>query len=263
MDSEKIHELIQQYIDQTMSTKQRNAFEHQLETDPLLKQEYSLMRDIDNELKNKELIHFKSQLKSVSNDFFKSEKEPKSRIKIFSLRSRKLLSIAASILLLISVFIWGINNRSANSPISYYDFNEIYSDGLRGQTSPSTSNTRQKKQIVNLLDKGNYDEVINLLTNKPEDDNTILLLGHAYLQKAIFNKSEKSKAIGTAINTVSPLLNNTNLKVRYEAEWILMLSFSESPEYQSNYKNLLQKILQNQDHSFYAKAKEIHKNNGK
>lgn len=257
MDYKKNHELVQQYVDGTMPADEIVQFELQLKKDPLLQQEYRLLMDIDSEFKNVELKEFKNQLDIVSDNYFHKSDEKKDIPKIVNINIKTLLSIAAGLLLLASVFLWSTNNRKSNSTISYYDFGEIYSDGIRGEANQNSSSSVQKEQLVDLLEKGKSQVVVDLLKNKTIDDASRLLLGHAYLQNALYNKRKINNSILAAIKTVSPLTKSTNLEIKYEAEWILLLSYSESPSHQSNYNDLLKSIITNEDHSFYAKAKEM------
>jgi len=54
MAENNIHELLQQYIDGTIPNDEIDAFELKLKNDPILKQEYELILDIESEF----LLHY-------------------------------------------------------------------------------------------------------------------------------------------------------------------------------------------------------------
>ena len=252
-------ELIQKYLDDSLTNVEKAEFEIKLKNDPILRQEYELMKDIESELKNNELKEFKNKLSSVSDNYFQSTYEQEKTTMKDGINKR-VLFLAASLLILICAVIWGVNSNKTSSPISYYDFTEIYSEGIRSESTQTSPVVFQKKQIVMLLAANKYEEVISLLRNNNNDESLTLLLGHAYLLKGISDDDNNLESIQSAINTVSHLKESENLTTRYEAEWILLLSYSKSPEDQDNFNELLDSILTNYDHSFYGRAKEIKEN---
>lgn len=258
-----IHNKIQQYIDGTMPIDQRPLFEQELGNDATLMQDYQLILDIESELGNKDLEAFKMNLETVAQNYNQSEKVEKKTGRVFSL-PRRALSIAATFAILAAAFVWfnryGSSNGLDNS-LAQYDFEEIYSEGLRSDSDSQTQPKSNTQNMILLIEQEKYQEAIDFASNIAANNRINLLHAHALLSKA---KNENNKNyFKSSLNLITPLLNSDVTEIKEEAEWIALLSYSTMPEKQNDYNKLIQNISKNTDHRFYGKVNKILKSTKK
>ena len=98
MDQDK-HIQLQEYLDNLMSEEDSTAFEKELNNDEQLQTDFELLKDIEHELGNKELIDFKKKLSGVMEQPIQATVIKKDKGKVISL-SRRILSLAASFLVI-------------------------------------------------------------------------------------------------------------------------------------------------------------------
>lgn len=208
-----IHEIIQSYLDQSMSTADRKIFEERLKTDPDFNKEYLLLRDIENELGDTGILDFKDKLDAIVQPSGQEEatgkvKEEKKAI------SRRMIwwSLAATLLLLIGVF-WIMNDQSINSNSKYDLLAEQYfvayplQDRTRGDEVEDNlyQNYRSKKyalaakELKGYADKNNDDEArlfagISFIAID-EIDNALALLDKINSNVALDNKVNYYKGV--------------------------------------------------------------------
>ncbi len=103
MDDLTKYELIENYLTNEMSDKERQQFEEQLATDMELKEELKLHKQMADVLKGEKIHQFRSVLKNVDNEWKKPAKK-KDEGKVVRMNFRRVLAIAASLALLI--FAW-------------------------------------------------------------------------------------------------------------------------------------------------------------
>ncbi len=113
MEEKDLHLQIQAYLDQDMSPTEATAFEKELANNETLQADFDLFKDINEDLGNVKLQQFKKKLAIVvEQDITTSAKED---APIFSL-SRRVLSLAASVLVLAIAGWWVFNQSSEIDP---------------------------------------------------------------------------------------------------------------------------------------------------
>ncbi len=255
--SKDIHDKLQEYLDGSLSPDMRSEIENEIKTNLEIQKEYQLLKDIETELGNQDLEVFKKKLSNVAKKHSESVGTKNQSRKIFSL-PRRVLSIAASIAILVAGFLWvQSNNQSTgyDSALAYYDFNELYSEGLKGDVGNPSEKEMERKEVIDKIKSKEYNEVIELLNSTSLDENESLLLGHAYISKGI--SEGKLGHFKTAILIVSSLLQSENIKVKEETEWLLLIGYSKDVEKEAEFNQLLNSIISNRDHIFYGKAVKV------
>ncbi len=101
MEKEQLYELIEQYLDGTLSVEALATFEKRLQTEPELAKEVTLHRKLQEELGNAQKRQLRSKLDVLRKEFTPSENETKIVSINQTRRLRLLISVAASILVLV------------------------------------------------------------------------------------------------------------------------------------------------------------------
>jgi len=216
-------EHIERYINKTLTPEETVAFEKKLKNDSHFK---NLVEDIKTMLLGIETQALKEKLEEFHETLPKTEvliKKP-SRVKYLNLR--KLVAIAAVILVSLGSY-WFLNNESKSNLYSKY-----YSPDPRLPTTMSTTDDFTFYDAMVNYKRKDYDLAISkwepLLTKKPENDTLNYFIGSAYL------------ASGKEVQAITHLKKVTQLKesnFKNEAFYYLGLAYlkAENIEFAKKY----------------------------
>lgn len=110
---------IPDYLEDLLSREEKEAFERELETDNALMQEVDLHREVVSSLRNNDQRRFREKLERFNREIPVEAPEGKKSTKFFSLKI--LISIAASLLLLIALTTWVLQSGpSAREQVTAY-----------------------------------------------------------------------------------------------------------------------------------------------
>jgi predicted Zn-dependent protease len=121
---EELYMSFENYLNNEMTLEEKNAFENQLQNDEEIKKQFELYKETNQFLEVKfsnETIHFKENLKSISENYFSDA--PKKKSKVISLQS-KWFAIAA--MLVVFVGVWYLNQGANPSYTDYNSHNEAH-----------------------------------------------------------------------------------------------------------------------------------------
>lgn len=201
MTEKDIHIQIQQYLDNSMSSKEKSNFEKELESNSELKKDFDLISDIESELGNEKLVSFKNILSEiVDTPTQENQKEGK---RVFF--SRRILSIAASLLLLAGLAFWMFSTPQKDYS-SLADSNFVHfpsANAVRGED-------QSDKSLFENYELKKYDVAAPKLKAeglKTGDERTLLIAAISYL--AIENSEEAILLLKKTSNT-SILANKRN-----------------------------------------------------
>jgi hypothetical protein len=102
MNTEEKYDLIEKYLHQKMTEEEQRDFEQQIEKNPLLKLEVDLHQDIGESLKGEKIHQFRNVLKETDKNW--GTKKNDQKLKIRSINFRRVMAIAATVLLLVMAY---------------------------------------------------------------------------------------------------------------------------------------------------------------
>ncbi|MCF6180516.1 hypothetical protein [Lutibacter sp.] len=194
--------LFENYLTNKLSNTELQSFEKKLEKDTDFKQEFEIYKNLNTSLKSKfeneeSEIALKKTLNNLGSQFIKHNKSKKQ--KVISLFNYKSLMIAASIALLVSLFIFK-NGKPVYSDFSNHNALEIVVRGENNGTVVKAENAFNSKNYKEALQQ------LTILSNTYPNDTEIKLyqgisnleLGNYTNAETIFNKiSEGNSAFAT------------------------------------------------------------------
>ena len=204
-----MQEKIQSYLDQSMPEAERKQFEKQLESDPILMKEFTLIKEIEQELGNKDLIEFKSTLSNILESESASESENQkleSKSRVFSL-STKVIGLAASLLFIVGLgwFFLLQNNNGKNEYSSLVaEFSIAYpvQNKIRGENDVEDIYKEYSEKNYSVSSKK-----LEAFGNNTGDDNAKLFAAISYLK---IDENDKALALLDKIAFEASLINPVN-----------------------------------------------------
>jgi len=256
-------ELIERYLDGTASEGELATLKEQMAVDSQLQKEVAMQRLMKGVLKadkqrafEKELSQLsesilRPKMQSTKNDQNKEQEQTKDhqqkKAKVKSLFSQRIaLAIAASIaLILVAVFIFQDQPDGQALYASHYQPFSV--KNIRGENSE-----RLKVKIAEAYNLGNYEAtkpyIIAYLQEGPDSaDRYELILANCHL-----NLNETTQAI----QLLTKVVKQEDINYRQDAQWYLALAHLKADDL-SNAQQVLQLILQNENHLYYNKAKKL------
>ena len=179
---------IQKYLDKSMSKEERINFEEELNKNKTLQQDFKLLRDIEQELGNNELIDFKKKLAGVMEQSVSPTSIEVPSRKVLPISS-KLLSVAAS-LLVIGFTAWWLYSSSAEKSISYAVLADDYF--IHYPAEEIARGTEERNPIYNHYKAKNYRLAATELdkyAQENSDYDALLIAAIAYLADNKPNKT--------------------------------------------------------------------------
>lgn len=243
---EELYDTIEDYLNGKLPEEQRRAFAERLEQEPELATEVQAFR-LSQEVIEEGIA---DQLRA---DFasWNQEGKQKQPAKIVKMRSmRKVLAIAASLLLLLTVGYLQYSNTQQNYSSSALAAN--YHDADLG-TTRSTTNTNELSDAITALQAANYTTAIQELqainNSSPYYSDAQFLLADAYYL---------NDQLSQATNTIGPLLTNEDPLLQEKAEWLkILIDLKSGKKNDPEFQLQLKEISENTNHSFQPKAAEL------
>lgn len=255
--SEEQYELIEAYLTNELSEKDKAAFESDMRADAELASEVDRQRElrlglralgIERALQRAE-ADYKASVASDSPDI-------NSPVSIRPLLNWRYWAVAASVAILLSIGYYSYQARTdREAELAYNEAfaSESGDELLKGFRRGSRSKTADK-QLLDALTKykaGKYDQVIEQLITMPVDKQTIYyknyLLGLSYL------------ANNQALESISPLkmaIQAPDATIRQKAEWFLALAYVKSNENELA-QPILAKISNDDANPFHSLAQKV------
>ncbi len=243
MNLEEKYTLIEKYLAEEMQGEELENFEAQLQTDVELKEELMLHRQLAETLKG-EKVH---ELRSVLNEVDKDWKAPskKDSAKIVKFNFRRILTIAAVLVLLIVGYQWFTNNNLSSEELYTSNF-EPYPMLLNQRSvEENTVNSITFNNAITFYNKNQFMEAEaafdKLLQTQPDN------ISYQFYQANIFLASQNAT---DAIPIFQKIIAENNPLFGEQARWYLSLAYLQLGQ-KENARALLEKIQEGQ-----FKAKE-------
>ena len=242
-------EKIIQYLDGDLKVEEKQLFELELKSNPLMSQQLRLTQQVDNLLADNELFNFLENLRIAKEQFNKEEpslfengKDDHSKFKQSFFFGKKLLAAAAVVLLVVissvvyTIFSVPTNDRLFNQYYQKYEADIVTRSSVTTDASALISAIQQ-------YDKGNYDSAITKFEDilKVDKNNTAahFFIGVSYIETNNFEK---------AIRNLSFVISQNDTAFIEHAEWYLALCYVKTKQ-TTKANSLLTKIAGRQ--TFY------------
>lgn len=147
MTSEKKYQLIERFLSGIMTDQEKQGFEKQLEEDPSLQQELDLHRQIETTLKGEKVHQLRDVLKKVDKNWQAPEAPKEAIVKTFNFK--KILSIAAAVLVLLVAYQFFSTTKNASSEALFADNFQTYKMVLNQRTLSDTDNNSFDAKLIN------------------------------------------------------------------------------------------------------------------
>lgn len=208
------YDRIERYLDGVMPPGELKAFTQELATDPDLASAVALHRELAETLAGDQIHQFRQTLKEVD-----AKWKPRSGGNWLRIvRSPRMLSFAASLLLLIGIFTWLIWPNPTFSELAVDNFEQL---PLETQMSIDRNDIDEiRKQAHEAYFAEDYDLATDkflALSERVPDDLSYQL----YLGISQFGADE----VETAITTLKPLAESNDQSLKGEATWYLALAY--------------------------------------
>jgi tetratricopeptide (TPR) repeat protein len=208
----KYQNYIQPFLDGELSREELDWINKELENNAVLAEDIKLYREVDNAIREDDVLDLREQLNNIHNDLGDEVRSPKK-----PLRYRKAISYAAiaSVAILISVGVmYKIQNRKLSNQEIFEKYYEPYEVTMVYRSGETSSVLLQ--QAAQLYEAGMYHDALEIyeqvLVKDPNDMESTLYSGISYLETDQYVKADKS------FNTI--LEHNDNLFIE-QAEWCL------------------------------------------
>ena len=209
----KYEDFIQPFLDGELSREELDWFSKELETNAVLAEDIRLYREVDNAIREQDVMDLRDQLDVIHNSIGDPTKEP-----VRQTRYRKVLSYAAiaslAILISLGVLLKVQHNKLTNDQIfekhyEPYEVTMIYRDAASDYQALLS-------KAMDKYDARDYKTAITLfeqvLQKDPGDMASTLYSGISYLETKQYPQAEKK--FGIVIN------QNDNMFIE-QAEWYL------------------------------------------
>lgn len=185
VEDQELHEYIEAYLAKSLSKEEIHQFEERLRLDPGFAEEFNLHKRLQEEYSASRLNEFR--------DLLREEAGKKSKGKVVGFSLRRSLSIAATVLIMLSVAVYFFTNRSLSGEQLYSQFMDQPSFSFSGEvkrgedslTSIAIQNLMQR--VEQFYDQKNYTEALAVLNSvdlsqfQGSEDLINLRLGLLYL----------------------------------------------------------------------------------
>ena len=243
----KYEDFIQPFLDGELSREELDWFSKELETNAVLAEDIRLYREVDNAIREQDVMDLRDQLDVIHNSIGDPTKEP-----VRQTRYRKVLSYAAiaslAILISLGVLLKVQHNKLTNDQIfekhyEPYEVTMIYRDAASDYQALLS-------KAMDKYDARDYKTAITLfeqvLQKDPGDMASTLYSGISYLETKQYPQAEKK--FGIVIN------QNDNMFIE-QAEWYLgfcYLRTNQNLEARNEFKQIA-----DSDGSYSKKARKI------
>lgn len=209
----KYQNYIQPFLDGELSREELDWINKELENNAVLAEDIKLYREVDNSIREDDVLDLRDQLNIIHNNLGDEVKNPKKPA-----RYRKAISYAAiaSVAVLVSVGVmYKLQNRKLSNQEIFEKYYEPY-EVTMVYRSAETSSSEILQKAAQFYEAGMYMDAIELyeeaLMKEPDDMESTLYSGISYLETDQYVKADKS------FSTI--LDHNDNLYME-QAEWCL------------------------------------------
>jgi len=244
---EELYNTIEKYLQGRLSKDERLEFEEKLQQDQQLKDDVEAFR------LSKDIVEagISDQLRADFAVWDKESTSTKSATIIPFRKRRKVLAIAASLVLLLSFSFlqWRSINANFNSNILAAQ----YHNSDLGITRSANNDNNELSAAITALQTKDYKQAIAKLqmindTSSYYPDAQFLLADAYYLN----NELQKATA------TLSPLLTSNNLLLKEKAEWLQLLTLLKNGQKNTAvFQQRLNQISEDANHSFQPSAADL------
>ncbi len=240
-------EEIEQYLYNELPEDKLASFEGELSSSTELREEVKLVSDIDQALKENDIMQLRSSLQHIAQDISEQQQSQRSFVAKFNPKKVLLSSAAAFLILLLGVT--GLLNRQLSPDEIYRKFYNTYQTSLVSRSESTAVNQALATALVRFNDK-DYTAALELLQQVNESDPQNAA-GHFYAGAAFQEAGNYSRAIDQYQVVIS---NEDNLFTE-QAQWYIGLCYLQTNDNRKAYKQF-KKIAEIQ--GFYQQnAKEI------
>ncbi len=231
MTTEEKYELFDSYLDHTLDTEDKIAFEENLMSDIALKEDFEAYKETFLFLKYKHSNKTEA-IKQTLQQMNKEHLTPEKVVKVFSLNS-KWLSIAA--LLVLSLFGAYFYNHFNPNPEDYYTFETIHltqrsNTNTELKSAETYYNSKKFKEAIAIFERQNFQTM---------GYETMLAYGYSLIETKNYKKANEVLNIVAQSNTVYSdkanwylSLNELKQNKPIEARTYLLKISDESNEYE-------------------------------
>jgi hypothetical protein len=239
---------IENYISNELSEEEMAFFEEELTTSLRLKEEINLIQNVDNALKENDVMQLRSKLQGIAQQIVSEKRTERSFAgKLKPSRAFVLSSVAASLILLMGIT--GILSRHTNQDDIYQKFyNKYETAGIVRSASQAADQTMN--EAMQMFDNQEHKEALKLFAEVSSRDQNNMAV-HFYTGISLQEIGEYHNAI-KEYETV--IVDKDNLFIE-QARWYIGLCYLQTNENKKAYKQFT-KIAGN-DGFYQQKAQSI------
>ena len=231
---EEKYTLIEKYLAKEMQGEELDKFEKELSSDSDLQEELNLHRQVSETLKGEKVHQLRNVLHEVDKDWKVESKEDSA--KIINFNFRRVLTIAATVALIIIGLQWFSNSNLSSEELYAANF-ETYPMLLNQRSvDENTADLITYNNAITFYAKGQNQEALasfeKLIQAQPEN------ITYQFYQANLLLSEKKS---GEAIPIFQKILAGDYPLFEEQARWYLALAFLENNE-KENAKTLLEEI---------------------
>ncbi len=253
---------IEQYLGGEMSPEESFAFENEMSNDGVLYNEVLLAEDVNLFLKNRSVKDSKSVNEIKAQPSLSQKEEIKARISkahtIYKAKNVRgsdtsnivyyITGIAATVLILVSVYFFTLNDSSLDMYNAYYDMDDLPSFTMRSEEASLLATA-----TMEFKDK-EYAQALKKFKAYFSTAENIDPLVHIYTGLIYANQNQLDKSIAE----LDFLANSTSIDAG-KAKWFKVMVYLRFDD-KANAKITLKEILEKPNNYKYEEAKELLKN---
>lgn len=228
---------IEAYLNNELSSEERQAFEMQLASDENLQNELNIFKDMVGGIRTAGL---KAELETLRAKHESTTEETSANV--FSLTSIRTIAIAASVAVLVGFFIFNIGGSSD-------PFSTVYYKDAGLPTAMGEDNSQFLQAMVDYKNES-YETAISVLQeicNAEKDPRACYYLAHSYL-----NSENLEMAKAQFLDVMQMEIEDKYLE---SSEWYLTYTLYLLED--ETYKQRLEDIKSNPSHRFYDEANQV------
>ena len=204
-------ELIEKYLSGKLNAEEKRIFRNRLLNDPTFNQEFQDLKDIRLYVKQTARKDLKTFFNAIETSIEKEETTKDQTV------MKKVLSIAASLVLIVAISYFGLSNRIQSNEELYSEYYSSYNN-LTGQVRGATVEAPSfEEQAMLAYDAGDYLKSSEMLSNLvKENPNAMNYFYLGISQMEIGEVSEAIKNLNTVVNSYDAF--------KEQARWYLTLA---------------------------------------
>jgi hypothetical protein len=244
--SDRIEE-IEGFIYNELSDEEMASFEAELISNQELAKEIDLIRNINLAVKESDVMQLRSNIQSIASKIASEKQTEQSFVAKFKNKRVVIVSVAASLILLLSIT--GILSRQSSPADLYQKYYTTYqTTGINRSASLTTDQTLS--EALQKFNNQDYDAALSLLQNViAKDQNN--MVGHFYTGVSL----QETGKFQNAIHEYETVIIDKDNLFTEQAEWYIGLCYLQTSENKKAYKQF-KKIAKNE--GFYQlKAQAI------